>query len=108
MGAEYETVLQSVESLKPLYSVGETIKVRIKGFATRRNGLTAWGAWHTRYEVYDESGNLLKKDDRMHYVYQLTQLDTAEDDFSMSIGQATLAMANAGGLRGRVVMTAGG
>ena len=90
----------SVAPVKAEYTTDESVGLRIRCKAWRKNGL-GWLVWTTIYEVYDNSGVLLAEDERRHNV--LTTLDSAEDDFVISLGRF-----EPGKLEGYVVVKAHG
>ena len=103
--AEYRVVPGSfsVMPTKDSFTEGEDVELQIKCKVQRRNGAGAWLAWSSDYKVYDKKGELLASDSREHSMAPWTDIDTAEDDFPIPIGNFT-----AGLLEGEVVVSAHG
>lgn len=93
----------SVTPTKGSYKQGEEVALRIVCQLQRKNGMGAWYSWSSDYKVYDKNNKLLVQDSREHFTSPTTDIDTANDDFTIPLGTFTSGL-----LEGYVIASAHG
>jgi len=89
MAATYRVVPGSfsIAPAKSSYTTEEDVILNILCTTERKNGLGVWLVWSTDYKVYGEGGQLIASESTEHSMAPWTEIDHAEDDFSINLGK---------------------